>query len=122
MNTHQVYEDAFLLDTEQWEWTRVAPSQAQQLQRQQQDDKEQEQEQEQPGLLGGGPLVPAPGFLVGHTAVLASSAKGDEEEGEAQAQGEGAREAKGGQGARVLVFGGQDRFGVRREELLVLKG
>lgn len=109
----QVFEDAFLLDTEQWEWTRLAPSTTQ-AQEQLQSPEQQE------GLLGGGPLVPAPGFLVGHTAVLASSSastKGGDEEMETEEEG-----GKGGKDTRVLFFGGQDRLGVRREELLIVKG
>lgn len=101
----QVYEDAFLLDTEQWEWTPISSAQAQELLQPSVNDQQQEQEEAapMPDLLRGGPLHSHPGFLVGHTAVLASS------------------KGKGGQG-QVLVFGGQDRLGVRREDLLVLEG
>lgn len=121
-----MFEDAYLLDTEQWEWTPVPAAQAQQLQSQQPQSQDEQQEQQQvKGLLEGGALSPAPGFLVGHTAVLAASGKGKQEGGEEEEdegeQGEGMG-VKGEGEARVLVFGGQDRLGVRREELLVLQG
>lgn len=123
-----MYEDAYLLDTEQWEWTGpLAPAEAQALLDQTSstnngngnDNQQEQQEQEQqapplPGLLRGGPLHPHPGFLVGHTAVLAASVKGSKAE-----EGEG---KEGGVGGKVLVFGGQDRLGARKEDLLVLEG
>ena len=106
----QVFEDAFLLDTEQWEWTPVSPARAQQLQQQQgQEDEQEAAAAAGPGLVEGGPLHPSPGFLVGHTAVLAGGGTGEE----------GGRREK--EQERVLVFGGQDRLGVRREEVLALK-
>jgi hypothetical protein len=117
-----VFEDAFLLDTEQWEWTSVPLAREQQLQQQQDQKGEQEQQGEQQqehqqattaGLLKGGVLHPPPGFLVGHTASLA-------ERGEGAGLFMGGKEGR--KEARVLVFGGQDRLGVRREDLLALKG
>lgn len=116
-----MYEDAFLLDTEQWEWTGpLPPAQAQALlqptdNRHDQQQQAQQEEQEQaeaapmPGLLRGGPPHPHPGFLVGHTAVLAAASD----------KGKGGGKEEGG---KVLMFGGQDRLGVRREDLLVLEG
>eukprot|EP00624_Nannochloropsis_granulata_P001876 evm.model.NODE_19120_length_25721_cov_24.254967.2 len=83
-----MYDDAFVLDTESWEWRKV------------------ELEGTKEGGSDGGP-----GVVVGHTAVLTRVGGwgGGEEEGE-----EGARET------RVLMFGGQDPTGVRKDDLVVL--
>ena len=96
-----MHEDAYLLDTEAWEWTPLPAAAT---------------EAAQQGLLQGKALAPSPGLRVGHTAVLARL--GAEAEGEVG--GEGNDNAK--EEARVLVFGGQDKQGVRRDDLLVIKG
>jgi len=87
-----MYDDAFVLDTESWEWKKV----------------------EVEGTKEGG-SDEGPGVVVGHTAVLARGGgyRGEEEEVEGEGE-EGVRET------RVLMFGGQDPGGVRKDDLVVL--
>ena len=81
-----MYDDAFLLDTESWEWKEVTKE------------------------LNG-----SPGLLVGHTAALAHCV------GASKAGEEAKEETEGSAGeTRVMIFGGQDKLGGRREELHVI--
>ena len=86
-----MYENAFLLDTQTWEWRAL------------------EGGREGSSLLADKALFPSPGVMVGHTAVLAQ-ARAEDEEGPA-----------GERTVRVLMFGGQDPKGTRREDLFVVK-
>ncbi|TFJ80489.1 hypothetical protein NSK_008230 [Nannochloropsis salina CCMP1776] len=83
-----LFEDAFILDTETWEW-RAAGAEV--------GAGEQQEE--------------GPGVVVGHTAVVARAGR----EG-----GEGGQGGEENGDGRVLVFGGQDRKGERRDDLFVL--
>lgn len=79
-----MFDDAFLLDTEGWEWKEVTKE-----------------------------IKPSPGLVVGHTAQLAhcaSSKATKEEEDKEEEKGE----------TRVMIFGGQDKIGGRREELYLI--
>ena len=84
----KMFEDAFLLDTEIWEWKEVTKA-----------------------------IQPSPGLLVGHTAELAHC--GDDGVMTVGAATE-VEEKKEGE-TRVMIFGGQDKLGGRREELYLIK-
>jgi hypothetical protein len=93
-----MFDDAFLLDTEAWEWKEVTKK-----------------------------VHPSPGLLVGHTAELAYCCG---KEGGVKAHGgevvgageeEEAKEETEEKESRVMIFGGQDKLGGRREELYLIK-